>query len=116
MKPNKIKRIQIKRKTSFKLIKRGSKWLEIRLARGFFCGVNIGAVIELYNENESLKVLVEDKQIFNSLEESLSNRIIRIGSTPHIRDSDIDMYYRQFYSERALKKHKVVVLKINIII
>jgi len=113
MKSNKIKRIKIKNKNSFKLIERGTKWLEIRLVRGFFADITNGTVFELYNSNNSVKVIVENKQIFNSLEELLSNRIIRIGSTPHIKDENIDMYYRQFYSERALKKHKVMVLKIN---
>lgn len=108
-----IKRIKIKNKISFKLIKRGGKWLEIRLARGFFGNVKVGTVIELYNGDESIQVIVESKHLCDSLEDLLSNRLIRIGSTPHIRNEEIGTYYRQFYSERALKQNKLVVLKIK---
>lgn len=109
-----IRRIKIKRKGTFKLIQRGVKWLEIRLARGFFTNIELGTVIELYNGTNSLIVTVVNKDIYNSMDELLKNRIVRIGSTPLIRDEEIYKYYNQFYSERALKKYKVVVLKIQL--
>lgn len=112
---NTCKRIKIKRNNTFKLIERGVKWLEIRLYRGVFSRVDKGDIIELYNGNNSVIVAIDSKVILDSIEDVLCSRLIRIGSTPYVREEDISNYYNQFYSREALKKHKVVVLKISLI-
>lgn len=108
-----IRRFKIRRKRTFELIRTGLKWLEIRLERGFFAHIKENTVIELYNGCENVRVIVDDIKRLNSIDELINDRLMRIGSTPEVNDKDIKMYYKQFYSEGALRSNKVIVLRIK---
>lgn len=108
-----IRRFKIRRKRTFELIKNGIKWLEIRLDRGYFAHIKVNTIIELYNGYDNVRVIVDDIKRVNSIAELINDRLIRIGSTPEVNDKDIMKYYRQFYSEGALRSNKVIVLRIK---
>lgn len=111
----KTNRFKIRRKRTFKLIKNGIKWLEVRLERGIFANIKEDTVIELYNGCDNIRVMVTDIKRVNSIDELINDRLIRIGSTPEVSDKDISKYYRQFYSEGALRSNKVIVLQIKLL-
>ncbi len=111
----KIDRFKIRRKRTFELIKKGIKWLEVRLERGVFANIKENMVLELYNGYDNIRVLVVDIKRVNSIDELINDRLIRIGSTPEVSDKDISKYYRQFYSEGALRRNKVIVLRIKVL-
>ena len=112
---NKINRFKIRRKRTFDLIKNGTKWLEVRLERGIFANIKENTVLELYNGCDNIRVIVVDIKRVNSIDELINDRLIRIGSTPEVSDKDISKYYRQFYSEGALRRTKVIVLRIKLV-
>ncbi len=110
---SKINRFKIRRKRTFELIKTGIKWLEVRLERGIFANIKENTVLELYNGHNNIRVIVIDIKRLNSMEELINDRLMRIGSTPEVSDKDIRKYYRQFYSKAALRRNKVIVLRIK---
>jgi len=112
---NTINRFKIRRKRTFELIKNGTKWLEVRLERGIFANIKEDTVLELYNGCDNIRVIVVDIKRVNSIDELINDRLIRIGSTPEVSDKDISKYYRQFYSEGALRRNKVIVLRIKLV-
>lgn len=100
----------------FTLVKQKKKTSEGRLNKGDFKEMNVGDIIEFFNETRKFKVKVKSKHRYKTFENMIrGERLSKVLPTPEIKTikQGVNNVYYGFFSKADEKKYGIIAIRMT---